>query len=206
MKRAAAAALATAVFAAGSAFAEGFEIRGGKNASLIRFVSKAAMESFEGRTTAVSGLVSLDPAALGDTLTIHVLVDMATLDTGIALRNEHMRENHLHTEEFPVATFAGARITKGAGSLTPGIARRVELAGTLTIHGVARTVTVPVDLTWNGAEELHLAAEFPVALADHEIPRPKFLLLKLGEVQKVVATLVAQRVAAPAVEDTAATP
>jgi polyisoprenoid-binding protein YceI len=79
--------------------------------------------------------------------------------------------------------------------LQAGVARRVELAGTLTIHGVARPATIPADLAWDGARRVTIDAEFPVALADHGIPRPKFLLLKLGEVQKVTVHLVAETAA-----------
>lgn len=206
MRFATVAVLAAASLAATPAAAEEFTVRGGKGASLVRFISKAAMESFEGKTNAVSGTVVLDPAALGDSLTIAIAVDMAKLDTGISLRNRHMRENHLHTERFPTATFSGARIAKGSGPLEKGATRRVDLAGKLTIHGVARDVTVPVDLTWDGANELKIAAEFSVALADHEIPRPKFLLLRLGEVQKVVIALVASRSAAPPAKEAATAP
>ncbi|MBK9304990.1 MAG: YceI family protein [bacterium] len=39
-------------------------------------------------------------------------VDLAALDTGIGLRNRHMRENHLETDRFPQAVFRGARILK----------------------------------------------------------------------------------------------
>jgi polyisoprenoid-binding protein YceI len=185
--------VAAAAFVASAAHADHFEIRGGKDASLVRFVSKAAMESFEGKTHAVTGSVSLNAADLGDTLSILVRVDMATLDTGIALRNQHMRANHLHTDQFPAATFAGARIVEGSGALEAGVTRRVVLAGTLTIHGVARAATVPIDLTWDGSDRLTVGAKFPVALADHDIPRPKFLMLKLGETQNVVVALVAER-------------
>ena len=33
-------------------------------------------------------------------------------DTGIGMRNTHMRENHLETETYPVATFTGGRIPR----------------------------------------------------------------------------------------------
>ena len=89
-----------------------FTVATGDEACEVKFTSKAAMESFDGKTRMISGRVTLDPAALGDSLVIAMDVDMTTLDTGIALRNRHMRENHLHTEQFPTATFAGAKIVR----------------------------------------------------------------------------------------------
>ncbi|MFN8177354.1 MAG: YceI family protein [bacterium] len=183
------------------AAAERFEIGGG-DASLVKFESKAPVETFEGKTHAVSGTLDVDPAALGDTLAISVIVEMAKLDTGIALRNRDMRENHLHTDKFPHATFEGGKIVEGGGgTLTAGTTRRVTLAGKLTIHGVTKDVSVPVDLTWDGAASVTVGSEFTVALADYTIPRPQFLVMKLGEVQKVSVSLVAKRpepAAAPA--------
>jgi hypothetical protein len=64
---------------------------------------------------------------------------------------------------------------------------------------VARDVTVVLHVTRVGAGEtaanadagLRITAEFPVALADHDISRPRFLFAKLGEVQKVYVDLSA---------------
>ena len=179
---------------AGPAAAATFEIKSGDGANLVKFTSKAPGETFDGKTRAVSGRVDLDPAALGDSLSILVTVDMAKLDTGIALRNRHMCENHLHTAKFPQATFEGAKIQDGGGTaLVAGEKRVVALAGRLTLHGVTKEVVLPVVLTWDGADALRVASEFSVALADYEIPRPQFLAMKLGEVQKVSVSFVAKR-------------
>lgn len=177
------------------AFATKFEIDPG-DANSVKFTSKAPGETFDGKTRAVYGAIDVDPQALGDSLTIVVNVEMATLDTGIALRNRHMCENHLHTAEFPVATFEGAKILEGGGAaLTAGEKHRVTLAGRLTLHGVTKDVAVPVDLTWDGAGSLRVASEFVVALPDYEIPRPQFLMMKLSEVQKVTVSIVATQAA-----------
>jgi len=165
---------------------------------VVGFHSKAPLESFDGTTHDVSGFVELDPAAIGDSLAIEIRVDMASLDTGIAMRNRHMRENHLHTDRFPAATFRGGRVTAGGGSdLRDGETHAVSVEGELELHGVARAVTVELRLTLGGGParegadgapaRLRVEAEFPVALSDHDIPRPRFLFAKLGEVQSVYA-------------------
>ncbi|MBZ0268796.1 YceI family protein [bacterium] len=163
---------------------------------LVGFHSKAPMESFDGTTHDVSGFVELDPAAIGDSLALGIRVDMASLDTGISMRNRHMRDNHLHTDRFPEAAFRGGRVTAGAGTdLRDGATHAVTVEGELELHGVTRPVTVELRLTLGGggadAEEaaasLRVEADFPVALSDHDIPRPRFLFAKLGEVQRVYA-------------------
>lgn len=177
------------------ALATKFEINPGDE-SLVKFTSKAPGETFDGKTRAVVGAIDVDPQALGDSLTIAVSVEMATLDTGIALRNRHMCENHLHTAKFPCATFEGAKILEGGGAaLVAGEKHRVTLTGRLTLHGVTKEVTLPVDLTWDGAGALRVASEFSVALPDYEIPRPQFLMMKLSEVQRVSVSVVATQAA-----------
>jgi polyisoprenoid-binding protein YceI len=154
----------------------------------VVFESKAPLETFEGRTSQVSG--SIDPVAGEDgAIALHVAVDMASLDTGIELRNRHMRENHLHTDEHPEATFDGAKIVEGdAAALAAEGDHDVTLEGDFTLHGVTRTLQVPARISRTSAggdARIRLTCEFEVSLADYEIPRPRMLMLKLNEIQKI---------------------
>lgn len=177
----------------GTGGAEGSEGREGENS--VVFVSEAPMESFEGRTTRVAGTIVLDPAALGDSLEARLEVDLASLDTGIALRNQHMRENHLETERFPQAVFTGATLVGFPASLTPGIPAAGKVVGTFDLHGVARRLEAAAELTLGPDGALAVHATFEVHLADHGISRPKFLVLKLDERQRLTVDLVARPVA-----------
>lgn len=164
-----------------------FVIEGGAEASRVTFTSKAPMETFQGRTHQVSGTVELAPGDGADTVRVAAVVAMATLETGIALRDRHMRENHLETDRFPEGRFEGEGVAEPAGEGGP---RAVTLRGTLTLHGIDRAVELPATLAIEEAG-VRLEASFPVALADHAIPRPGFLAMKLGEVQRVEVSLVA---------------
>src|SRR5438093_4856121 len=56
--------------------------------------------SFDAKTTALSG--SVTPSASGSPAFDGTLaVDLRTLDTGIGLRNEHLRENYLEVDKGP---------------------------------------------------------------------------------------------------------
>jgi polyisoprenoid-binding protein YceI len=151
------------------------------------------MESFDGKTTQISGWIELDPSALPESLDIEVMVELAAFDTGIALRNRHMRENHLHTSEFPFATLRGGSLREGAGAdLTNGAPHDVLLAAEMELHGVTREVELPLRFVYDAASStLSVASEFGIALSDYGIPRPKFLVMKLGDVQQVVVELSA---------------
>jgi polyisoprenoid-binding protein YceI len=174
-----------------SAVAGEYTIASGEKHNLVVFESTAPMETFHGKTHAVSGFVNLDPSALGDTLTLQVTADLASLDTGIGLRNKHMRENHLETKKYPNAVFRGGRILESSWkSLLPGETATLKIRGTMQLHGVTRELVVPVTATARDDGRLAINAAFDIALADYEISRPKFLMLKLNDVQNVSVELL----------------
>jgi len=171
-----------------------FKITPGADGNLVRFESKAPMESFDGNTKTVSGTFALDPAAIGDSLQLFVEVDLASFDTGVKLRNQHMCENHFQTDKFPKSTFQAGKVVKGAGtSLLDGKEHELLLEGVLDLHGVKRTIQAPIKLAYAEPGTVHMTTTFMVKLTDYEIPRPQMLFMKLSEDQKVTATLVAKK-------------
>jgi polyisoprenoid-binding protein YceI len=152
-----------------AAHAATFTVRPGADTKVV-FVSKAPTETFEGKTNRMEGTLSLDPSAVGDSITVHLEVDMASLDTGSKLRNQHMRERHLETAKYPKLE---------AGTLTA-----FQIEGTFTCHGVSRRLRCDAQaaLVANGVS---FSATFPVTLGDYNITRPEMLFLKLAETQQV---------------------
>jgi polyisoprenoid-binding protein YceI len=183
-----------ALLSAAVAQADEFVVRPGGDNKVV-FVSKAPIETFEGKTSQIEGRIAVDPTAVGDSVTVRVEVDLASLDTGIAKRNQHMREEHLETAKYPKAVFAGVTVAGPAGArLEPGKTVTFDVAGTFTLHGVSRRLRTPVQVTLaepGGARQLRFQTSFPVSLADYAISRPQFLFLKLADVQTVKVSGVA---------------
>jgi polyisoprenoid-binding protein YceI len=176
-------ALAALAFA-GSASAATFTVRPGGDTKVV-FTSKAPVETFEGRTDRMQGTITVDPARVGDSVTVHLEVDMASLDTGKKLRNKHMRENHLETDKYPKAIFDGATV-RGTGRIEPGKKSAFEVEGTFTLHGVSRRLRSTAEVTLDATGKLlAFVATFPIALPDYAIKRPEFLFMKLAEVQQL---------------------
>ena len=113
--------------------------------------------------------------------TLDFYVDLSTLSTGLKLRDEHMRENHLETDDFPFAEFTGK-----VEGFNPAIAdsQMVIAKGSFTIHGVSKDIVVEGKLIKEG-NKICILAHFPVKLDDYNIKRPEFLFLKLSPEQKV---------------------
>jgi polyisoprenoid-binding protein YceI len=189
-----AATFALATLLPGRAGAERYTVVPGEPNS-VKFVSKAPMETVEGRTRQASGTIDVDPDNLADSVGVRVEVDLASLDTGIGLRNQHMRENHLETDSYPKVVFRGARVAEAESrTLAPGRTVKILLEGDFDLHGVVRRMLVPVQVTrteHGGRPALRVRAEFAVKLSDHKIARPSFLVMKLDETQRITVDLVA---------------
>ena len=152
-----------------------FEIRPGEETE-VRFRSEATLEDFEGHGDQLRGWFTLDPTDLS-TLRGELEFDLSSLDTGIGLRNKHMHDNVLHTEEHPKARFVVNGC--GPGSLTASD-MPVELEGTLHLHGVSKDTNASIVALPEG-DGIRIEATFRVKLSDHEIKRPKMLVMKVAK-------------------------
>ena len=161
--------------------------RGGHNK--VVFESSAPMEKFQGKTNRLDGTVQVDPTSVGDSLTVHLEVDLASLDTGLPKRDQHMREEHLETAKYPKAVFDGATLVHAPGlALLPGRPVGFDAQGTFALHGVSRRIWVHIDATYQSdpaGDYIDFSTAFPVMLHDYQISLPQFLFLKLAETQQV---------------------
>jgi len=71
---------------------------------------------------------------------VELAVDAKSIDTDSAQRDEHLRTpDFFDVARYPQITFKSSKVVP----LGPG---RYAVGGTLTLHGVAREVTLPVEL------------------------------------------------------------
>jgi polyisoprenoid-binding protein YceI len=92
---------------------------------------------WRGKFDATSGKVVYDKDAKSGS--IDVTVDMNAIDFGMPKLNEHAKSDQIFdTAKYPTATYSG-KFTKFNGA-TP-----TEAAGTLTMHGVTKPVTLTIN-------------------------------------------------------------
>src|SRR5919108_432384 len=80
-----------------------------------------------------------------------ITVDVNTLSSDRSMRDQRIHRMGLESDRYPTATFVLASpitLPADAGS-GPGF--RVSATGSLTIHGVSRSVTIPIDARLNGS-------------------------------------------------------
>ena len=161
--------------------------------NVVRFISEATIEDFEGITDAIDGFIVLGDGGLVSGATagteFYLEVDLGSLDTGIGLRNRHMRDNYLETDEFPYATFSGSFADVGEGD---GGWMRVTGRGNLAIHGVLQSVEIACDVAPSGGG-FRARCAFEVLLSDFDIEIPKVMFMKLAnEIRLELDFFVAQ--------------
>ena len=129
--------------------------------------------SFEAKTAALTGSVIVG-ANGSRRLEGSLAVDLRTLDTGIGLRNEHLREKYLEVNKgtgFDTATLSAIDLT-GLSPVAPE--GKGSFTGSLTVHGVTKPVTGFVDVRPAGGGR-RVKASFRLDLTDYGIAKPRYL-------------------------------
>lgn len=136
-----------------------------------------------GRFNKVSGSFDIDPAK-AESGTIDVTVDASSIDTGNEKRDTHLKSaDFFSVKEFDSLTFKSKSMKK-AGD-------KYECTGDLTVHGVTKSVTVPVDLVGTGegrggAKLAGIESKFTIKRSDFGM---NFMVGPLGDEVTVVVAL-----------------
>ncbi len=185
----------TALTPAAQVIAVDYYVAGNVETDTVSFASQAKLEFIEGTTHTISGVISFDPQNTSLPASGRLRVDARTLRTGIELRDEHMRDRHLHTEQFPYIEFTLKSISGLPAALTPGDSYAFQVMGQFSVHGSTRDVTAAASVTLTALDSTHsqlaVRATFPIKLDDYSIPRPKALFLKLAETVDITVSFVA---------------
>lgn len=157
---------------------------GMKVAQVFAIESDADFENFTGQTHKVSGMINFDPKAKagGGKLT----VDLSSIDTGIAMRNEHMRgDMWLNTDKYPTATFETTQVRYLSGD-------KYRVTGKLTLHGVTKTIMTDATVRYIKESEttkkamfmgdvVQVKADFKVRLTDFGVMIPDMAKGKVAD-------------------------
>lgn len=149
----------------------------------VKFISDAPIEDFEGVTDKIDGYVLWQEDSLREGTEyqgseLYFEVELKSLDTGIGLRNRHMRENYLETDKFPYARYKG-RISEVKKSPSGGFI--VVSDGDFEVHGKSKAMTIVAEVTGDG-KSYHVSSRFSVKLPDFQIEVPSLMFLKISEI------------------------
>jgi polyisoprenoid-binding protein YceI len=195
-----------------------FEINDPKGRDNVSFTSNAPIEVINGHTSKITGTIAIDDSLnlTKQPIAAEFDVDLASIDTGITLRNEHMRDNFLETKKFPKATFKLKSISTGAGVLKDGQKLNLKATGDLTVHGKTVQKEVPIEVTYfkqcpstdgkfKNCDLIQINSTFPVPFKDHDIKRPEVVFQKLADTVFLTINATAHREASAAAPTSPAT-
>ncbi|AFZ69318.1 YceI family protein [Deinococcus peraridilitoris] len=152
--------------------------------------NETAVENFTGRTNKLSGTLSFDPQAKSGSGS--VLIDASSIDTGLTLRNEHMRgKDWFNFDARPEVKFTTTSVRHLEGD-------RYRVQGSVTMNGVTRPVTADATVRYTPANEatravgakgdvVAVVAKFNVKLSDYGV---RNAAVNVGRVNDVVPLTV----------------
>lgn len=133
----------------------------------VRFVAQhIGMANVHGRFENFAG--SLHIAERVEDSSVEITIDAASINTGTRMRDDHLRSaDFLEVERYPYLHFVSERFTHRGGT-------GWEVAGTLTMHGVSRSVRLEMD--YLGAGQGMEGEQRVACFASTELHREDFTL------------------------------
>lgn len=96
-----------------------------------------------------------------------ILVDLNKLNTGIDLRDEHLKEKYLHVNQHPEAKLIIQPIELSEGTQTKSV------TATLHFHGKSKQLKIPMTVMKQNSQ-LKISSDFELLLSDFGVELPSF--------------------------------
>ncbi len=153
-----------------------FEDKGGRNQ--VTFFSTTQLEDITGTANAITGTVSFETVNFANTLKGKIVVKVASMNTGIDLRNTHLKSaNWLDEKKYPEITFEIKSVENVKQTADNKLVFKVR--GNFSMHGVTKEVAADAEATYLDESEqtqkrgpgdlLGVRAKFSVKLSDFDV-------------------------------------
>ena len=126
--------------------------------SALSFVSTKAINVAEVHSISdLSGGIAADGKA-------DIMIGLASVDTGIEIRNDRMRDMLFETEQYGMASVSAKVDTEILGKLGPGDSRQIIVEAVLSLHGVSRPLQIEFIVARSGESRLIATSARPVVV------------------------------------------
>ncbi len=169
---------------------QSFDFKDPKGVNNAVFKLDAPLEAITGSASGISGTVTFDPENPGATKG-KIIVATASLMTPNAMQKGHMHSaNWLDVAKFPEITFEAKEVKNAK---TEGDVTTANVAGTFTLKGVSKELTVPVRMTYLkdklSARVPNMKGDLLVIRANFVIKRADFNLMP-GQMEEKVSNTI----------------
>ena len=135
----------TSLGAAASAAPAEFDFKDPKGVNNVVFKTDAPLESINGVATGISGRVTFDPDNPG-TVQGKIIVQASSLHVGNPMQKEHLHSDKwLDVAKYPEITF---EVESAKNLKTQANVTTADVTGKFGLHGVTKSITVPVKMTF----------------------------------------------------------
>ncbi len=135
----------TSLGAAASAAPAEFDFKDPKGVNNVVFKTDAPLESINGVATGISGRVTFDPDNPG-TVKGKIVVQASSLHLGNPMQKEHLHSDKwLDVAKYPEITF---EVESAKNLKTQANVTTADVTGKFGLHGVTKSITVPVKMTF----------------------------------------------------------
>ena len=189
-----ASAVALTIAAIAQAQSNAWKIVADERFSVATVENKTDIENWTGRTSKITGTINFDAATKTGSGTI--MVDGASIDTGVALRNEHMRSaDWFNFDKDSMIKFVATSVRNTSGN-------NYSVAGELTMKGITKRLTTTATLKITNASEVTksmgfagnvaaLSTKFKVKLSDYGVKHPAIGAGRVNDSVEITLAVVA---------------
>lgn len=147
--------------------------------SKLWFEGKSTVRDWSCKATKLDAAIEAESGAVAavlagtkavTTVTLTVPIDKIDCQNNNGTMQGHMKKA-LNAEKHPAITFALTGYDLTTGAATAG-----TLQGTLTINGVAKPVSFPVEFTEGAGGALRMQGQYPLTMTEWNVQPPKLML------------------------------
>src|SRR5437667_9218088 len=122
-----------------------FDFKDPKGVNNVVFKTDAPLESINGTATGISGTVTFDPDNPG-AVKGKIIVQANSLHLGNPMQKEHLHSDKwLDVAKYPEITF---EVESAKNLKTQANVTTADVTGKFGLHGVTKSITVPVKMTF----------------------------------------------------------
>lgn len=131
-----------------------------------------------GRTPNVTGSLTLEGTQV---TAVEMSADLSTLQSDKSQRDGQLHRQALETDQFPTATFSLTQPIELGSVPADGQVIQATATGNMTIHGVTKTVEIPLEARLSG-DVVTVTGSIDILFADYGMSRPtSFLVLSIAD-------------------------
>ncbi len=133
-----------------------------------KLIASAVRTDATGRTSNVQGTLRVAGTTVDG---VTITVDMTTLRSDNSMRDGRLRDSGIEYGRFPTSKFVLTTPITLTAPPTAGTTVKLTATGDLTLHGVTKPVTIPIEARWDG-EQIQVVGNLPVLFSDYGIRAP----------------------------------